>query len=1144
MKTHTSGFKTNIAKIGRDLDSKITYELDGETIELGAEQLNSVTPHYKADILKSVMKQLDIDSNVDIPIGTVVNYQFGVKVGNAYEYLDYGNYIVNKSERQEDYRSYKLTCYDKMLYSMVDYEDLEITYPITVRNYISAICTKLDITFANANDTFVNYDKEIDSEKYLDENGNSLGYKFRDVLDELAQVTASTICINDDDELEIRYVQQEEHELKTKTGTNIEITDAYNVPIYEDKMSKLSTQETTTGKNKFDYASASNVNNTTVTQYRLYEISGLKSNTQYNINNMSFTSGLSNTYIYLWTTINYGTSTRYGILGPSFYSNKVNFTSNSEGKIYLAISPTDTTTWNNLITYFENAQIEEGTTATTYEPYTNGPSPNPDYPQEVNTVKGYRNELSYPDDFSITRYGSTFSGSKGTYTVENTPSSDTQYSLFTLTNSYTIQQGDYLHMFNDEIITGSLLLIFSDNSQRSPSFNAINKIFDLSLSVGKTITKIGVDVKSNNTFTKLTFSPMIINKSTAIPYVPYGTNWIYDRILGKNLFDGQWELGIYNGNTGAKVGNSNTMRCVNYIPVEEQTNYVFTCENTSITKFLVYEYKSDYTYNLASNKGADVGQTYTTESGTKYLTFRPYSTTTDLTLKAQIEKSSTPTTYEAYKENIVTIPLNNNEICGIGDYKDELIVDKNGHCWLNKKTNKVVLDGTENWSYSSTNTRFYIIDLSSKPIVSQIYVFSNYYVSGNTITKNNCIETYSAGTLKEILISDNRYSTTNDFKSWLSTHNTTVYYVLATPQLIDLQYDVDLTLFEGTNYISNSEDMDMEIKYYTPTITNDVIDEEFFKDVNVDFGKKYGPINSVVLSRSAGADNIYEQDESSVLTNGLCELKIEDNQIMNGNDRDTYLQEIFQKLNGLEYYINDYVSTGIMYYDLCDRYFAHIGDNDYSCVMLNDEALVTQGLQENIHTDMPVVSVTQYDKADKTDRKINQTYLIVDKQNGEIEGLVSKTNTMDTTINNNYQEITQKFNGYTPTSRTVEIENSVRNLQTDTYTKTEINTKLVDGSVQKVQTVSGTFDENGMTYEKTNAPTKTTINEVGVNVKDESNRSILFSGYVNENNTEYADYKGQTIVASENIIVRHYFVMPDAHSRIEKYGNGGGMFYV
>ena len=102
MKTHTSTFKDNIKLFGRELDSIITYEDNGDTIELGNEYLNSVTPHYKGSILKSVMKQLDIDSNVEIPVGTEINYQFGIKVSNNdvvdyrdnYEYLNFGNYSL------------------------------------------------------------------------------------------------------------------------------------------------------------------------------------------------------------------------------------------------------------------------------------------------------------------------------------------------------------------------------------------------------------------------------------------------------------------------------------------------------------------------------------------------------------------------------------------------------------------------------------------------------------------------------------------------------------------------------------------------------------------------------------------------------------------------------------------------------------------------------------------------------------------------------------------------------------------------------------------------------------------------------------------------------------------------------------------
>jgi hypothetical protein len=154
--------------------------------------------------------------------------------------------------------------------------------------------------------------------------------------------------------------------------------------------------------------------------------------------------------------------------------------------------------------------------------------------------------------------------------------------------------------------------------------------------------------------------------------------------------------------------------------------------------------------------------------------------------------------------------------------------------------------------------------------------------------------------------------------------------------------------------------------------------------------KSIGPINSIVLSRSAGSDNIYKKDQNSIEENGLCELKISDNQIMNNNDRSQFLDEIAENIFGIEYYLNDYVSTGIMYYDLLDMYNVEIFGKTYNCLMLNDEQLITQGLEENIHTDRPETSETDYKKADTTDKKINKTNLIVDKQGQKIEGVISQ----------------------------------------------------------------------------------------------------------------------------------------------------------
>lgn len=206
MKTHSQGFKDEICLLGKQQELKLIYTNNNEEITLTGENIYSANFAYKADLLKSVMKEIDLEVDTDIPVNTIFNIQYGLLVNNQYEYLNFGNYVVFSSEKQEDKNTYKLKCYDKIIYSMKPYENMNITYPITIRNYINALCSYLGLTFANINDTFTNYEKEIPYELYLTEDGNDIGYTFRDVLDELAQVTASVICINDEDKLEIRYI--------------------------------------------------------------------------------------------------------------------------------------------------------------------------------------------------------------------------------------------------------------------------------------------------------------------------------------------------------------------------------------------------------------------------------------------------------------------------------------------------------------------------------------------------------------------------------------------------------------------------------------------------------------------------------------------------------------------------------------------------------------------------------------------------------------------------------------------------------------------------------------------------------------------------------------------------------------------------
>lgn len=333
----------------------------------------------------------------------------------------------------------------------------------------------------------------------------------------------------------------------------------------------------------------------------------------------------------------------------------------------------------------------------------------------------------------------------------------------------------------------------------------------------------------------------------------------------------------------------------------------------------------------------------------------------------------------------------------------------------------------------------------------------------------------------------------------------------------------ELSAVTGSTICIDIETNELEVRYIEDS--EDVIDEEFLKDVNVNFGEKFGPINTIVLTRSGESDSIFRENEESVNLNGRCELQIKDNQIMNFNDRGDYAQAILNKLNGLEYFINDFQSTGICYYDICDKYGVQIGEYVYPCIMFNNEINITQGLEENIYTDMPDETNTDYSKASKDDRMLNQVYVIADKANKQVESYVSRLQKVESTSSDN-------------ASKVATLQTSVSNLQTDTYTKIEINEKLTDGSVTKVKSALVTTDNTGTTWDNSESNVKTKVDANGLEIIDKtgaSNETLLEAKYDSE--------IGETVIRGKRIIVEKYLIV-GTHSRFEDYENGTGCFYL
>jgi hypothetical protein len=236
MRTHTNDFMTALKTFGREIDAKLTYQStttsyiltteSGDNIEtealedLGTEKgpviydntsLNRVTPLFKTELFRTVMKGVEIDCNNTIPKGTWINVQFGVKVNGVFEYIDYGNYLVYKEPQYNaDTKSYVFTAYDKMIESMVKYDDnpLTVTYPITYENMIIAICDhfgwEYDLT------GLVNADVNITADRYSDN-----GMTYRDILEDLCPSSMGNFMFDVNDTFIVKY----------PTETNETITD-------------------------------------------------------------------------------------------------------------------------------------------------------------------------------------------------------------------------------------------------------------------------------------------------------------------------------------------------------------------------------------------------------------------------------------------------------------------------------------------------------------------------------------------------------------------------------------------------------------------------------------------------------------------------------------------------------------------------------------------------------------------------------------------------------------------------------------------------------------------------------------------------------------------------------------------------------
>jgi hypothetical protein len=172
--------------------------------------------------------------------------------------------------------------------------------------------------------------------------------------------------------------------------------------------------------------------------------------------------------------------------------------------------------------------------------------------------------------------------------------------------------------------------------------------------------------------------------------------------------------------------------------------------------------------------------------------------------------------------------------------------------------------------------------------------------------------------------------------------------------------------------------------------------------------EKYGPINSVVLARTPQEDNIMDSDEDSIIANGLTELKLANNEILD-DDRQDLAQPILDAVDGFGFTPFEATTEGHGWHEVGDRIAVTDGTNTWGVIITDIKVELTGGIKETIKGVTPDPTQTDYARAGGIMKTIYNTEIKVDKQNQLIESVVSELQQLDEETQENFTQILQNI---------------------------------------------------------------------------------------------------------------------------------------
>lgn len=627
------------------------------------------------------------------------------------------------------------------------------------------------------------------------------------------------------------------------SGNPLYLTDVVASKIYQYKLYGYTKQTTYSGKNILNFDDFLTTRGATYTKDNgVYSITTWNQSLYSNPYPLNLESGKTYTLSQLYqaqgtTNLRLEILKNGTVIGRSYATNNTLLTTTftADNSVYtIRIDYSNRT--NPII--FNKPQLEKGSTSSNYEPYVGGtPSPNPNYPQEVEVGVG-KNLFD-----GLIELGN-INPANGTLSASTTRTRSTNFIKVTPNTTYTLTRqisGSYRWVIG---YTKNKVGITDGNYDNQASALVATTSIETTITFTTSPTTEYIKWYDTNS-TDLTEKVMIEKGSIATPYLPYNT--VEVKGTGKNLLSLNNYLWAYFEGTGSAItsATANYRNIVFYIKCKPNTRYTFRATTQNLQQLrraftsTAPGIGTTVNYSNAINlTDLAIGTKFTTYEDTEYLVLRMQTqagylinldSLEDYISNAIIVEGYVDVEYEPYKETSIQYNLGDNFVAD-EDYIENGVLHKN--------IGKYVITGNEDFSHPWNAPNVYKFNnvLPSKSFSSatrNIICKSNCYTAthydGGTGSMWNlrtnddypyliAIADYPSSVVGHIYIKDARFTTSDDFRTWLQTqynngNPVVVYYELAEETTVDLTTEGELSLYDGINNVSADTDFTIDMLY-------------------------------------------------------------------------------------------------------------------------------------------------------------------------------------------------------------------------------------------------------------------------------------------------------------------------------------------